>query len=361
MTVARTERAGESRPRLLEQLRLAIRTRNYSARTGQQYARWVRRFVRFSGMRHPAELGVEEVRAFLEDLAGRGNVSASTQAQALAALLFLYKRVLGRSLPWLGELPRPSASVRVPVVLTREEVRAVLGAMTGSPKLVATLLYGGGLRLTEAVRLRVKDLDLARGEIVVRAGKGDKDRRTILPRSAVEPLRAHLEVVREGWRRDVSARRPVLVPLPGALARKFPMAEREWGWRWVFPAARVVAARGAERAAGGESAGPGAAPVAAVRERRRGPEPGSGVAWRWHLHQSVVQRAVRAAVREAGLAKHASCHTFRHSFATHLLEDGYDIRTVQELLGHRDVTTTMIYTHVLNRGALGVRSPADGL
>jgi site-specific recombinase XerD len=309
-------------------------------------------------------------------------VSASTQTQALSAIVFLYKRVLGRPLPWLGELPRASGSVRVPVVLTREEVRAVLGAMAGVPKLAATLLYGGGLRLMEGVRLRVKDLDLARGEIVVRAGKGDRDRRTILPRSLVEPLRRHLEVVREEFRRDVTARRPVVVPLPGALVRKYPMAEREWGWRWVFPSSRVVGRMGDSRGvmAGGPVV-PSAAHVAdradewrprAGLVRASGSPPGVGeprrmaaearrVLWRWHMHQSVVQRAVREAVQRVGLAKHATCHTFRHSFATHLLEDGYDIRTVQELLGHRDVTTTMVYTHVLNRGALGVRSPADGL
>jgi site-specific recombinase XerD len=213
----------------------------------------------------------------------------------------------------------------------------------------------------EGMRLRVKDVDLVRGEIVVRSGKGDRDRRTILPRSLVEPLRLHLEGVRAEWRRDVAAARPVVVPLPGALARKFPMADREWPWRWVFPSSRVVGLGGAGRLASASGMAAGVPAPAYVREPRRRLAEARGVVWRWHVHQSVVQRAVREAVRAAGLAKHASCHTFRHSFATHLLEDGYDIRTVQELLGHRDVTTTMIYTHVLNRGALGVRSPADGL
>jgi len=317
-------------PRLLSLLLRAIRLRHYSRRTEDSYVSWVRRFVRFCGMKHPLELGEHDVERFLTSLAVDGKVSASTQNQALAALVFLYDRVLGRPLGLFANVVRAKASKRLPVVLTREEVQAVIGEMSGTPALVAALLYGSGLRLLEALQLRVKDLDFARREIVVRGGKGDRDRRTMLPEVLISPLLRHLAGVRDAHDRDV-ARGAGRVALPEGLDRKFPSASAEWVWQWVFPARRQHAA-----ASGGEPR-------------------------RHHLHETVVQRAFRAALGRAGISKRATCHSLRHSFATHLLEDGYDIRTVQELLGHRDVSTTMIYTHVLNRGGRGVRSPADRL
>jgi integron integrase len=289
--------------------------------------RWIRRFVIFHGKRHPVTLGGPEVTRFLTWLAEDRQVSASTQTQALAALLFLYRHVLQQELPWMAEVVRAPARPRVPVVLTREEVRRVVRKLAGTERLIVALLYGSGLRLLEALQMRVKDVDLDQNQIVVRGGKGDKDRVTMLPQSLKAELRRHLEDVRELHQQDL-ARGAGAVNLPSALAAKYPNAEREWVWQWVFPATRL-----------------------GVR--------GDGGQRRHHLHESAVQRAVTRAVREADIGKRATCHTFRHSFATHLLEDGYDIRTVQELLGHNDVSTTMIYTHVLNRGAFGVRSPAD--
>src|SRR5438094_4863230 len=317
-------------PRLLSLLRRAIRVRHYSRRTEEAYVNWVRRFVRFCGMKHPLELGERDVERFLTSLAVDGRVSASTQNQALAALVFLYDRALGRPLGLFADVVRAKASKRLPVVLTREEVQAVLGAMSGVPVLVAALLYGSGLRLLEALQLRVKDVDVARREIVVRGGKGDRDRRTMLPAVLISPLLRHLSTVREAHERAV-ARGAARVELPDGIARKVPGASAEWAWQWVFPA-----------------------------QREHGGGPG-GERSRHHLHETVIQRAFRVALQRAGISKRATCHTLRHSFATHLLEDGYDIRTVQELLGHRDVSTTMIYTHVLNRGGRGVRSPADRL
>jgi len=313
---------------LLAAVRRAIRVRHYSRRTEQAYVRWVRRYVRAVGVRHPAQLGQEEIRRFLTDLAERGRVSAATQNQAAAALLFLYRHVLER--PVVGDLGivRARRSLHVPVVLTPEEVRRVLAAMSGVNRLVAGLLYGSGLRVGEAVALRVKDVDPVRGEIRVREGKGRRDRVTMLARSSVAPLTVHLDRVRARWETEGAAGGGG-VPLPGALHRKLPGSTTDWAWQWVFPGTH----------------------------RHR--DPATGRVFRWHWHVTAVQRAVRAAVRFANLTKRASCHTFRHSFATHLLEAGYDIRTVQELLGHRDVRTTMIYTHVLNRGGLGVRSPLD--
>jgi len=290
---------------------------------------WVRRYVRFSGLRHPSELEGEDVRRFLTALVDQGGVSASTQSQALSALLFLYRQVLGRELGSVA-LVRPAKPVRLPVVLGREEVRALLAALDGVPRLVGMLMYGSGLRLLEALQLRVKDLDFTTGEVVVRRGKGAKDRITMLAGVCEDDLRGQLERVRTLHGRDLASSGGY-VRLPGALHRKSPGAAREWAWQYVFPA------------------------------RRRYLERESGRWYRHHLHESAVQRAVKAAVLAAGLAKRATCHSLRHSFATHLLEDGYDIRTVQELLGHRDVATTMVYTHVLNRGAFGVRSPADRL
>ena len=279
-------------------------------------------------MRHPAELGPEEIGAFLSSLADGDGVSASTQSQAASAILFLYRKVLGVDLGRIEEVTPAKAPRRLPVVLTREEVRTVLAGLRGTKRLIATLLYGSGLRLMECLELRIKDLDFGRGEIRVRRGKGGKDRLTMLPAGLAESLRAHLERVHEQHRRDLSTGAGY-VELPDALERKYPNAASEWPWQWAFPATRI----------------------------RRDPRTGRG--YRHHLHPSAVQRTVRSAVRRAGIPKHATCHTFRHSFATHLLEDGYDIRTVQELLGHRDLRTTMVYTHVLNRGGLGVRSPAD--
>jgi len=284
--------------------------------------------VLFHGKRHPAEMGEEELTAFLSHLATDRKVSASTQNQALSALLFLYKEVLGKELPWLDGVVRAKRPQRIPVVLTRGEVMGLLECMHGRTRLMAALLYGGGLRLMEAARLRVKDLDFERREIRIRDGKGRKDRVSLLPAKLVPPLKTHLQRVRERHRADLSAGNGS-VELPDALARKYPRAAWEWGWQWVFPATRLY------------------------RDRE------SGVHRRHHLHESVLQRAVKEASRQAGITKPATCHTLRHSFATHLLESGYDIRTIQELLGHRDVSTTMIYTHVLNRGGLGVKSPLD--
>lgn len=289
---------------------------------------WVRRYVRFHGMRHPRDLDASEVRRFLTHLARTAKVSAGTQNQALAALLFLYREVLGIPMgPPQGIEPAKRAH-HVPTVLSVEEVGAVLAAMEGTPRLMASLLYGSGLRITECVELRVKDLDLVRQEVTVRGGKGGRDRRTMLPSALIPELESHLLRVRDLHQRDLRTGAGE-VALPDALARKLPGAAREFGWQWAFPAGRQY-----------------------IDEE-------SGVRRRHHVHQSVIQRAVSDAARAIGLSRRVTCHTFRHSFATHLLEAGYDIRTVQELLGHRDVSTTMIYTHVLNRGGLGVRSPLD--
>jgi len=319
-----------SPPRLVDRILEAARLRRFSRRTEKAYLGWIRRFVVFHGKRHPAALGPEEVTAFLSHLATEGGVSASTQNQALCALLFLYREVLGVDLPWLHGLARAKTPRRLPVVLSRAEVARVLDEMRGTPRLMATLLYGSGLRLLECARLRVKDVDLAREQLVVRGGKGDTDRVALLPVAAREPLRAQLARVGELHARD-RAIGAGWVELPHGLDRKYPEAGRSRAWQWLFPATRTY--RHAE----------------------------SGRVRRHHLHESVLQRAVKDAMRAARIEKHASCHTFRHSFATHLLEDGYDIRTVQELLGHRDLSTTMIYTHVLGRGVGGVRSPVDRL
>ena len=315
-------------PRLLEQVRAAVRVRGYSRRTEKAYVAWVRRFVRFHDTRHPRELGEADVTRFLTHLAVDRKVSASTQNQALSALLFLYRDVMRKELSWLDDVVRARRPARLPVVLTRAEVTAILGRLEGVPWLMASLLYGAGLRLLECARLRVKDVDLERREIVVRDGKGGKDRVTLLPESLHDPLRAHLERMRRQHQSDLAGGTGS-VELPTALERKYPRAPWEWGWQWVFPATRQYR------------------------------DPATGHRRRHHLHETVLQRALKDAVRAAGLAKPASCHTLRHSFATHLLEDGYDIRTIQEILGHRDVSTTMIYTHVLNRGGRGVRSPLD--
>ena len=316
------------RPKLLDQVRVAIRTRHYSRRTEEMYVHWIRRFILFHGKKHPSLMGADEVNGFLSNLAVEGKVSASTQNQALCALLFLYREVLHDPLPWLEDIVRASRPERIPVVLTPEEVRATLAELEGVSSLVVQLLYGSGLRLLECLRLRVKDLDFARREILVRDPKGGRDRRTTLPQAVEIALRAHLEKVRRIHDVDVRCGFGSVV-LPTALARKFPKADRDWLWQWVFPA------------------------------RTRYVEEETGIERRHHLHETAVQRAVHDASRKAGIGKRVTCHTFRHSFATHLLERGHDIRTVQELLGHRDVATTMIYTHVLRQGASGVRSPLD--
>jgi integron integrase len=315
-------------PRLLDAVRARTRRLGLALRTEKAYVGWIVRFIRANQRRHPRELGGPEVEAFLTSLAVEGQVAASTQNQALAALLFLYREVLDIELPWMDGIQRAKRPVRLPIVLTRAEVAAVLDHLNGVHWLVANLLYGSGLRLLEGLRLRVQDLDFGRGEITVRHGKGGKDRRTMLPASLHEPLRAQLAHARRLHERDLRAGFGA-VWLPDALARKYPDAPRDWRWQFVFPATQ------------------------------RGPDPRSDAVRRHHLHESAVQRAVRRAVMSAGIAKRASCHTLRHSFATHLLESGYDIRTVQELLGHADVSTTQIYTHVLNRGPNAVRSPLD--
>ncbi len=315
-------------PKLLDQVRGKIRLKHYSIRTEQAYVDWIRRFILHFGKRHPRELGAADVEAFLTHLAVAGNVAASTQNQAKSALLFLYREVLETELPWLDNVERARAPKRLPVVLTREEVQGVLGRLTGTHWLIASLLYGAGLRIMEGLRLRVKDVEFSRREILVRDGKGFKDRVTMLPAALAAPLAEHLERVKALHGRDLAAGRGA-VYLPYALERKYPGAARDWAWQYVFPSANLSA------------------------------DPRTGIERRHHLQDQAVQRAMRQAVRDAGVNKPATPHTLRHSFATHLLEGGYDIRTVQELLGHADVSTTMIYTHVLNKGGRGVTSPLD--
>lgn len=315
-------------PTLLGRVREVIRYKHYSIRMERAYVEWVRRFVAFHGRRHPRDMGAEEVRAFLTHLAVEADVAASTHQQALSALLFLYREVLEVDLPWLLDLARPKKPKRVPVVLSRSEVGRLFEMLDGSHALMARLLYGTGMRLMECIRLRVKDVDFERGEITVRDGKGGKDRHTMLPESLADPLRQHLLRVRALWGNDRAAGVPG-VYLPTALARKYPGAPESWGWFWVFPASALSV------------------------------DPRSGISRRHHAQEQALQRAIKRALGEAGIVKPASTHTLRHSFATHLLESGYDIRTVQELLGHADVSTTMIYTHVLNRGGRGVCSPLD--
>jgi integron integrase len=309
-------------------MELAVRHR--SPKTADAYVAWVKRFILFHGRRHPATMGKAEVSSFLSSLATERGVSASTQNQALAALMFLYSDVLGRELPWLADLVYARRPLRLPVVLTKDEVAAVLSKMRGTTALAASLLYGAGLRLLECVTLRVKDVDFAQRRLIVRRGKGQRDRVALLPERLIQPLEGHLAKVREQHASDLESGAGT-VELPHALRVKYPTAKSEWAWQWVFPATRTYVHQ-------------------ATGERRR-----------HHLHETVMQRAVRAAVKAAGITKPASCHTFRHSFATALLQAGYDIRTIQQLLGHRDVRTTMIYTHVVERGPYGVRSPFDGL
>ncbi len=317
-----------TKPKLLDRLRQTIRRKGYSIRTEEAYVRWVRRFILFHDKRHPKDMGPREIEAFLTHLAADLNVAPSTQNQALQAILFLYREVLDA--PIADELhylyaKRPK---RLPTVLSREEARRVIDALNGTPKLVVQLLYGSGLRLLECLRLRVHDLDFAQHQIIVRDGKGAKDRVTVLPDRLVLPLQEHLRRVRQIHQRDLEQGLGS-VYLPYALERKYPHAHKAWQWQYVFPSDRLST------------------------------DPRSGVVRRHHLHPTAIQRAVRKAAQLAGIQKHVTPHTFRHSFATHLLEAGYDIRTVQELLGHKDVATTMIYTHVMQRGPYAVRSPLD--
>ena len=329
---ARFEQAppGTAAPRLLQRLREAIRVRHYSIRTEDAYADWARRFILFHGKRHPLDLGADEVAAFLTYLAVQRNVAASTQNQAKSALLFLYRVVLGIELPWLDEVIGAKAPRRLPVVLTPTEVRSLVHELSGTMGLVASLLYGTGMRLLEGLRLRVKDVEFERREIVIRDGKGGKDRVTVLPENLMLPLNEHISRRRALHNKDLAAGAGAgEVWLPDALAVKYPQAAQAWGWQWVFPSSTTSV------------------------------DPRSGVIRRHHLNEATVQRSVSGAARRAGIDKPCSPHVLRHSFATHMLQAGYDIRTVQELLGHREVSTTMIYTHVLNRGGRGVRSPFD--
>lgn len=318
------------KPRLLDQMREVIRVKHYSLRTEKTYLSWVRNFIHWSGLRHPADMGAPEIEAFLSMLANQRDVAASTQNQALAALLFLYKQVLGVDMPWLDGITRAKKPARLPVVLSQSEVRAVLGNTKGVNGLIISMLYGTGMRLMEGLRLRVKDVDFDSAIILVRDGKGGKDRVVPLPASLVQALRHQLAARRKMHDVDM-ARGMVDVELPHALWKKYPNAPKEWAWQYVFAAADYST------------------------------DPRTGVIRRHHIHEKTIQRAMRAAVIAAGIHKPASCHTLRHSFATHLLEAGSDIRTVQELLGHSDVSTTMIYTHVVKRGAAGAISPLDRL
>lgn len=316
------------KPRLLDQVRTRMRLKHLSLRTEDAYLSWIKRFIFFHNKRHPQEMGAREITAFLSYLAEKEAVSASTQNVAFSALLFLYREVLGREFPQLDRVVRAKSKTNVPVVLTREEVRRVLAEIQGVHHLMASLLYGSGLRLMECVRLRVKDISFGMNQLTVQDGKGGQSRVTMLPQPLKEPLREHLIVVQAQHTMDVR-HNSGSVYIPEALSRKYPEAHREWRWQYVFPAARPSL------------------------------DPRTGEERRHHLSENTLQRVVKRAVERAGVSRLASCHTLRHSFATHLLEDGYDIRTVQELLGHKDVRTTMIYTHVLNRGGKGVRSPLD--
>jgi integron integrase len=312
----------------MDQVRDVLRMKHYSLRTERSYCDWIERFIRFHRLRHPKEMGEAEVSSFLTQLARDGQVAAATQNQAFSALLFLYKHVLKHEIGWLDNVERVKRPARVPVVLTRDEVHKIFAHLHGMPRLMAGLLYGSGLRLMECVRLRVKDIDFGYARITVREGKGGKDRVTMLPVNLAPVLQRHLQKVKVQHEQDIDDGFGH-VHLPGALTRKFPSAAREWGWQYVFPSSRISLD-----------------PRTAIRRRH-------------HVDENVLQLALKKAVRAAGISKPASCHTLRHSFATHLLENGYDIRTVQELLGHKDVSTTMIYTHVLNRPGLGVKSPLD--
>ncbi len=314
--------------KLLDEVRAVLRIKNYSYRTEKSYIRWIRKFILFHNKRHPQDMAEPEIKLFLNYLADNQKVAASTQNQALSAVLFLYKKVLQKEIGFVQNIHWANKPVRLPVVMTRDEAIKVLSHLDGKYKLAACLMYGSGLRLLECLRLRVKDIDFDYLQLMVRDGKGQKDRKTMLPVKLVEPLREHLRQRKTLHDRDVAAGRGS-VKLPGALNRKYPNAANQWIWQYLFSATSHFF------------------------------DPEDQVHRRHHLHESALQRAVKQAVRKSGITKRASCHTFRHSFATHLLENGYDIRTVQELLGHNDIRTTMIYTHVLNKGGMGVKSPLD--
>jgi len=324
--------AEQGKPKLLDQVRAVLRLKHYSLRTEQSYVDWIKRFILFHNKRHPEAMGADEVREFLSHLATEGGVAASTQNQAFCAILFLYRDVLKHQLPWINDVERAKRPAKLPVVFTKREARAVLGKLHGTARLMANLLYGCGLRVSECVRLRVKDIDFGYLQIMIRDAKGGRDRVTMLPVSLVEALRRQIERRRILHEEDVAAGFGAVF-LPNAIARKYPNAGKEFGWQYIFAASR-------------RSSDPRLSHDSAKSSRH-------------HVDESFLQRAVKAAVRNAGITKPASCHTFRHSFATHLLENGYDIRTVQELLGHKDVSTTMIYTHVLNKPGIGVKSPLD--
>ena len=330
MAASLAEAVSPDKPKrkLLDQVRDVMRLKHYSLRTERTYCEWIERFIRFHGLRHPSEMAEAEVGEFLTALARDGNVAAATQNQALSALLFLYKQVLKQDIGWLEKVERAKKPSRLPVVLTRDEARKVISHLQGTARVMASLLYGAGLRLMECVRLRVKDIDFAYAHITVRDTKSGRDRITMLPINVAAPLQQHLDKIKAQHLQDLTDGFGE-VWLPDALARKYPSAAREWAWQYAFPSSRLSI------------------------------DPRSGVKRRHHIDESALQQAVKKAVRAAGINKPASCHTLRHSFATHLLENGSDIRTVQELLGHKDVSTTMIYTHVLNKPGIGVRSPLD--
>jgi len=319
-----------TRPTVIDVVRENIRLRHYSIQTEKAYIGWIRRYIRFCGSRHPRELGSAEITTFLTHLAADLGVAAATQNQALQALIFLYREVLQMELPDIANVVRASKPQRLPVVLTREEVQRIFSHLAGYQRLVVGLLYGSGLRLAEALSIRVKDLDLARRELMVRNGKGGKDRVTVIPERMIEPLQEHLRALNAWFHRERQAGTPG-ASMPTALKRKYPEGPVSWPWQWLFPSSTLCR------------------------------DPYDKSLGRYHVHPKTVQRVVQNAVKRAGITKPAGCHTFRHCFATHLLESGYDIRSVQELLGHTDVKTTQIYTHVLNRGGNAVKSPMDGL
>jgi integron integrase len=318
------------KPRLLDQVRETIRTKHYSIRTEQSYVQWIRRYIPFHRKKHPKNMGEKEINAFLKHLAVNRNVTASTQTQALSAILFLYKEVLGEEIGFIENIYRAKKPRRLPVVFSRQEVREIIRHLSGEKWLMANIIYGAGLRLMECLRLRIKDIDFSYNQITVRDGKGQVDRITVLPDIVKHPLKEHLKKVWQQHQNDLK-KGYGRVSLPFALARKYPNADKEWGWQYVFPS------------------------------RNRSVDPRSGLIKRHHLGEQYLQRAIKTALRNAKISKSGSTHSLRHSFATHLLEDGYDIRSIQELLGHKDIRTTMVYTHVLNRGGRGVKSPADQL